>query len=52
MRLFDIDPFKEYEARNRLPEGLLRNRKERGKIPFDQALEKADIFGFELQQKE
>jgi hypothetical protein len=39
--LFDVDPFREYEVRNNLPEGILRHHELAGKIPFDELLEKA-----------
>jgi len=39
--LFDVDPFREYEARNNLPEGIITEHRLRGKIPFDELLERA-----------
>ena len=31
---FEVDPFREYEVRNALPEGILSKHKNAGKIPF------------------
>jgi hypothetical protein len=38
---FDVDPFREYEVRNNLPEGILSQHELAGKIPFDELLGKA-----------
>lgn len=38
---FVADPFKEYEARSGLPEGLLSRHEDKCKIPFEEFLEKA-----------
>jgi len=32
--LFEVDPFREYEVRHNLPEGILSKHKHAGKIPF------------------
>lgn len=48
--LFVVDPFREYEVRNNLPEGILSKHELKGKIPFDQLLEKATKSN-EKQQK-
>jgi hypothetical protein len=37
--LFEVDPFREYEVRNGLPEGTLSKHKLKGEMPFDQLLE-------------
>jgi len=39
--LFEVDPFREYEVRNNLPEGILSRHELKGKIPFSELLEKA-----------
>ena len=41
--LFFVDPWREYEARHNLPEGMLSRHELKGKIPFGQLLEKATI---------
>ena len=38
---FAVNPFREYEVRNNLPEGILSRDERKGEIPFDQLLEKA-----------
>lgn len=48
--LFVVDPFREYEVRNNLPEGILSKHELKGEIPFDQLLEKATKSN-EKQQK-
>jgi hypothetical protein len=39
--IFHVDPFREYEARNNLPEGILRRHRNKGKIPFAELLKDA-----------
>ena len=39
--LFAVDPFREYEARNHLQEGIMTEHRLRGKIPFDELLDRA-----------
>jgi hypothetical protein len=41
MLLFIADPFREYEARYNLPEGILSMNEYKRKIPFSELLEKA-----------
>lgn len=41
MLLFEADPFREYEVRNNLPEGILSRNEYARKIPFSELLEKA-----------
>lgn len=39
--LFVADPFREYEVRNDLPEGMISMDKRKGEIPFSELLEVA-----------
>ena len=39
--IFAVNPFREYEVRNNLPEGILSRNEHKGKIPFDELLKRA-----------
>jgi hypothetical protein len=41
--VFVADPFREYEVRNNLPEGLISMDERRGEIPFSELLKEAQI---------
>lgn len=38
---FEADPFREYEVRHGLPDGILRKNELKGKVPFAELLAKA-----------
>ena len=38
---FTVDPYREYEVRNNLPEGIISKDELRGKIPFSELLARA-----------
>lgn len=50
--MFWVDPFKEYEVQNNLPEGILSKHELKGKIPFDKLLERTTKSNEKQQNQE